>query len=75
MIEMLDSLYDKLLNVSTNENLDMESIVFLINYLDVNVRSYDHIFLKMNSRGKELSEWDNVNAVLNKFLPESFAKS
>lgn len=74
MMEMLDSLYDKLLNVSANENHSMESIVFLLNYLDVNVRSYDHIFLKMNSRGRELSEWDNVNAVLNKFLPESFAK-
>lgn len=74
MMEMLDSLYDKLLNVSASEKLNMESIVFLLNYLDVNARSYDHIFLKMNSRGRELSEWDNVNAVLNKFLPDSFAK-
>ena len=50
MMEMLDSLYDKLLNVSASEKLNMESIVFLLNYLDVNARSYDHIFLKMKKR-------------------------
>lgn len=70
MIEMLDSLYDKLLNVSTKQDLNMNSIVFLLNYLDVSKKSYDHIFLKMNSRGRELTEWDNVNAVLDEFLPD-----
>ena len=65
MIEMLDSLYDKLLYISKEQSLNMNSIVFLLNYLDVSTKSYDHIFLKMNSRGKELTEWDNVNAVLD----------
>lgn len=74
MIEMLDSLFDKLLNIQTDGDLSMESINFLLNYLDVNEKSYDHIFLKMNSRGRELSEWDNVNAVLNKYLPETQEK-
>ena len=71
MLEMLDSLYDKLLNITKKDAISMDSIVFLLNYLDVNKKSYDHIFLKMNSRGRELTEWDNVNAVLDEYLPES----
>jgi uncharacterized protein with ParB-like and HNH nuclease domain len=71
MIEMLDSLYDKLLNTPSQQALSMDSIVFLLNYLDVNKKSYDHIFLKMNSRGQELSGWDNVNTVLDEYLPNS----
>lgn len=72
MIEMLDSLYDKLLNTPTKSSFSMDSIVFLVNYLDVSKKSYDHIFLKMNSRGRELSEWDNLNAILDEFIPTSF---
>lgn len=75
MVEMLDSLYDKLLNIQSYNNLSIDSIDFLLNYLDVNRKSYDHIFLKMNSRGRELTEWDNINAVLNKYLPNSQKKS
>lgn len=71
MIEMLDSLYDKLINLPTNTIPNMDNIVFLLNYLDVSKKSYDHIFLKMNSRGRELTEWDNINAVLDANLPES----
>lgn len=71
MLEMLDSLYDKLLNIPKKDVFSMDSIVFLLNYLDVNKKSYDHIFLKMNSRGRELTGWDNVNAVLDEYLPES----
>lgn len=71
MIEMMDSLYDKLLNKADSSLVNMESIVFLLNYLDVSNYSYDHIFLKMNSRGRELTEWDNVNAILDEYLPTS----
>lgn len=73
MMEMLDSLYDKLLNVSLTQTANMNSIEFLVNYLDVSEQSYDHIFLKMNSRGRELTEWDNMNAVLDEYLPASFS--
>lgn len=75
MIEMMDSLYDKLLNKDDNSLVNMESIVFLLNYLDVSKNSYDHIFLKMNSRGRELTEWDNVNAILDEYLPTSLRES
>ena len=71
MIEMMDSLYDKLLDKQGKSVVNMESIVFLLNYLDVSKYSYDHIFLKMNSRGRELTEWDNVNAILDEYLPTS----
>ncbi len=72
MIEMLDSLYDKLINQSASNTIDMSKIVFLLNYLDVSKKSYDHIFLKMNSRGRELTEWDNVNAILDEYLPSLY---
>lgn len=74
MMEMLDSLYDKLLNVPSKQTFSMNSIEFLVNYLDVSKKSYDHIFLKMNSRGRELTEWDNMNAVLDECLPASFRR-
>lgn len=72
MLEMLDSLYCKLCSHDnqTNRLLNLDSISFSINYLDVSDCLYDQIFLKMNSRGRELTLWDNVKAILDKHVPE-----
>ena len=71
MLEMLDSLYDKLLNaIPASGETSLVRITFNINYLDVSEKSYDHIFLKMNSRGRQLTTWENVKAVLDKYVPE-----
>jgi len=71
MLEMLDSLYDKLQNKGTKD-YSFENISFYVNYLNSSVKSYDQIFLKMNSRGRELTEWDNVKAILDKNIPTEF---
>ena len=67
MLKMLDSLYDKLAKEPIKEYC-FEKISFTINYLDVADEAYDHIFLKMNSRGRQLSPWENIKAVLDKAL-------
>ena len=67
MLRMLDSLYDKLTRCESG-NYTFDKITFSINYLDVNDKSYDHIFLKMNSRGRQLTAWENLKAVLDKNL-------
>lgn len=67
MLKMLDSLYDKLSKVSQAKYC-FENISFTINYLDVTETSYDHIFLKMNSRGRQLTPWENIKAVMDKAL-------
>ena len=88
MLEMLDSLYDKILNIGAeklnslrNSNskiedaFDFSIIRFYVTYLNTNEKSYDHVFLKMNSRGKELSTWDNVKAILDLTAPAPTANS
>ena len=83
MLEMLDSLYDKILNIGSEKLIslhnndvkigklfDFSNIKFYVTYLNTKDKLYDHIFLKMNSRGKELSTWDNVKAILDLTAPE-----
>ncbi len=71
MLEMLDSLYCKLLD-SGNRQFDFSRITFFVNYLDASKESYDQIFLKMNSRGKALTPWENIKAILDKYVPDDF---
>lgn len=73
MLEMLDSLYCKILNASTQQ-FDLGKICFYVNYLNTSANSYDQIFLKMNSRGKPLTAWENVKAVLDQYVPENNKK-
>lgn len=68
MLEMLDSLYCKLLMSGVHE-FDFTGIAFFVNYLDAARRSYDQIFLKMNSRGKSLTRWECIKAVLDQHVP------
>lgn len=70
MLNMLDSLYSKII-ISGCKSFDFNSISFLVNYLDAASESYDQIYLKMNSRGKELTEWENIKTVLVKHAGEA----
>lgn len=71
MLNMLDSLYEKLQKASEPaEGFHFNNLTFSINYLDASTKEYDHIFLKMNSRGRQLTAWENVKAVLDKYVPE-----
>ena len=69
MLRMLDSLYNKLSN--SKQKFYFTNITFFVNYLDTSVKSYDEIFLKMNSRGKPLTDWENIKAVLDKNIPDA----
>lgn len=68
MLNMLDSLFEKLLNSKKSaKDFQYDKMTFSINYLDVAAAEYDHIFLKMNSRGRQLTAWENVKAVIDKY--------
>ena len=68
MLNMLDSLLEKLQKEKKlSKSLKFDKITFTINYLDVAATEYDHIFLKMNSRGRQLTTWENVKAVIDKY--------
>lgn len=69
MLEMLDSLYCKLLMSGAHE-FDFTGITFFVNYLDATRESYDQIFLKMNSRGKSLTRWERIKALLDQYSPD-----
>lgn len=70
ILEMLDSLYWKLQKSTTGQSeYCFDKITFTINRLAVTAKEYDHIFLKMNSRGRQLTTWENVKAVLDKYVP------
>ena len=68
MLEMLDSLYCKLL-ISGAHEFDFDGITFFVNYLDATRESYDQIFLKMNSRGKALTRWECIKSLLDQYSP------
>lgn len=78
MLEMLDSLYDKLIdperykiaNIKPQQEWNIKNISFYVNFLDVSDENYDQIFLKMNSRGKELTQWENIKAILDYYAPD-----
>ena len=71
MLEMLDSLAYRLAKQhSSDKSFDIDGITLNVNCLDVTAKAYDHIFLKMNSRGRQLTTWENVKAVIDKYVPE-----
>lgn len=71
MLEMLDSLAYRLAKQhSSDKSFDFDGITLNVNCLDVTAKAYDHIFLKMNSRGRQLTTWENVKAVIDKYVPE-----
>lgn len=73
MLRMLDSLRNAIGSRDRTE-ADFGRITFLLHGIEGSDETFDHIFRKMNSRGKELSPWENLKAMLDKHLPESLAK-
>lgn len=72
MLRMLDAMHEKI-GSSSRANTDFSRIVFLLHGIDGSSATFDHIFRKMNARGKELSPWENLKAMLDKYLPDSLA--
>lgn len=74
MVRMLDALHDAIGERDCTE-VDFGRISFLLHGIDGKDETFDHIFRKMNARGKDLSPWENLKAMLDKHLPESLAKA
>lgn len=73
MIRMLDALYRTIGRRNLSE-ADFGHVRFLLHGIDGNSETFDHIFRKMNARGKELSPWENLKAMLDKYVPDAYAK-
>ena len=72
MLRMLDALCEAIGHRNRNE-ADFGRITFLLHGIEGRDETFDHIFRKMNARGKELSPWENLKALLDKCLPKSLA--
>ena len=72
MLRMLDAMYEKIGSRRCTD-ADFSRIAFLLHGIDGNAETFDHIFRKMNARGKELSPWEKLKAMLDKYLPDSLA--
>lgn len=72
MLNMLDALKGEIGSCDcTKANLG--NITFLLHGINGTGDTFDHIFRKMNARGKELSPWENLKAMIDKYLPASLA--
>lgn len=72
MLRMLDALH-KAIGQRNRAEADFRRISFLLHGIDGHGDTFDHIFRKMNARGKELSPWENMKAMLDKYLPQELA--
>ena len=72
MLQMLDALHEAI-GQRNRADADFGRISFLLHGIDGHSDTFDHIFRKMNARGKELSPWENMKAMLDKYLPKELA--
>ena len=74
MLRFLDALHETI-GQRNREDADFGRVTFLLHGIDGKGETFDHIFRKMNARGKELSPWENLKAMLDKFIPENRRES
>ncbi|MBQ7177123.1 MAG: DUF262 domain-containing protein [Victivallales bacterium] len=72
MLRMLDALHENI-GQRNRADADFGRISFLLHGIEGHSDTFDHIFRKMNARGKELSPWENMKAMLDKYLPQELA--
>ena len=72
MLRMLDALHEAI-GQRNRSDADFGRISFLLHGIDGHGDTFEHIFRKMNARGKELSPWENMKAMLDKYLPQELA--
>lgn len=80
MIEMLKAIISERDRIQKekglgNIELDLESIRFEVKEIGVNDATYSEIFLKMNARGKPLTNWENLKAILDAHLFDNIRRS
>ena len=71
MLRMLDTLHE-VIGERNRADADFGHVTFLLHGIDGRGDTFDHIFRKMNARGKELSPWENMKAMLDKYVPQNF---
>ena len=73
MLRMLDALNE---NIGSRDRTkaNLGNVTFLLHRIVGTGNTFDHIFRKMNARGKELSPWENMKAMLDKHLDKSLRK-
>lgn len=75
MLRMLDALDEKI-GSRDRTKANIGNVTFLLHSIKVGSGgAFDHIFRKMNARGKELSSWENMKAMLDKHVPDAMADS
>ncbi len=78
MLTMLDAMGNEMkknkINAINDVSVKLKKITFLVKSLEDGFSSgtrrieYEKIFLKMNDRGIHLTDWENIKAVLDKYL-------
>lgn len=58
-------------DVDKVKQANFKNIEFAIEDIPGDESGFNRIFLKMNSRGRQLSSWENMKAVLDQYVPES----
>lgn len=71
MLRMLDTLHE-VIGERNKADADFGHVTFLLHGIEGHSDTFDHIFRKMNARGKELSPWENMKAMLDKYVPQNF---
>lgn len=69
MLKMIETIDEAM---KSYEQLEpkMENVKFFLHTLDGENNGFDRIFRKMNARGKELTPWENLKAVLDDSIPD-----
>jgi len=73
MLRVLDALH-KTLGHRNRADADFGRVTFLLHGIEGQSNTFDHIFRKMNARGKELSPWENMKSMLDKYLDKHLSK-
>jgi hypothetical protein len=73
MLVMLDDLYANILELDVDcKNLDLKDLPIFFDYLDLNeLDQSDELYVKMNARGKQLTDFEHFKAWLQEQLKNS----
>ncbi len=72
MLRMLDALHVAI-GERNRAEADFGRISFLLHGINGYDNTFDHVFRKMNARGKDLSPWENMKAMLDRYVPKDLA--
>ena len=72
MLKMAETI-DKVIGPKRRSKAQIDNVRFFLHVLDGGKVGFDRIFRKMNARGKELTPWENLKAVLDDTVPVDMA--